>query len=74
MDIIVDLKALLEKYDKRDDNLTIEEFCAEENFSRIFFKTLQARGLAPEVRRYPGLSLQRAGVPLAPPAPAGLAD
>ena len=59
MDIIADLKALLEKYDKRDDNLTIEEFCAEENFSRSFFKTLQARGLAPEVRRYPGLSLQR---------------
>jgi hypothetical protein len=74
MDLVAELKMLLEKYERREDNLTIEEFCAEENFSRIFFKTLQARGLAPEVRRYPGLSLQRAGVPLAPPAPAGLAD
>jgi len=51
MDIISDLKALLAKYSQRDDNLTIDEFCSAENFSRSFFKTLQARGLAPEVRR-----------------------
>jgi hypothetical protein len=59
MDIIAELKALLEKYEKRDDNWTIQEFCDEENFSRSFFKTLQARGLAPKVKRMPGLALQR---------------
>src|SRR5262249_44161082 len=38
---------------------TVDEFCTSENFSRSFFKTLQNRGLAPEVRRIPGLALQR---------------
>jgi hypothetical protein len=59
MDIITDLKALLAKYAQREDNWTVDEFCTSENFSRSFFKTLQNRGLAPEVRRIPGLALQR---------------
>jgi hypothetical protein len=58
--LLAELKALLEKHAPQErENYTRAQFCEAEGISFSTFHKLKRMGLAPEVKRLPGLALLR---------------